>query len=68
MSASKKIDGEIAELLTGVAAAIDAANIVESRQDLPIAAFYAQIAQATAQMAIALILYKWDIEGIPGRR
>ena len=63
-----KPNEEIAALLTKVAAAIDVADVEEFGGELPTAALYAQIAQATAQMAIALILYKWDVEGIPKRR
>ena len=68
MNASEKINEEIAELLIRAKVATDTVDAVESKGDLPIAALYAQIAQATAQMAIALILYKWDVEGIPRRR
>lgn len=68
MNASEKINEEIAELLIRAKVATDTVDAVESKGDLPTAVQYAQIAQATAQMAIALILYKWDVEGIPGRR
>jgi len=66
MSTSKEAHAEIAGLLTGVAALIDAAGAVDTKEDLPLATMYAQVAQATAQLAIALILCKWDAEGFPG--